>query len=788
MSFLQPWMLVALPLAAIPIIIHLINQRRYQTKQWAAMMFLLSANRMNRGYARIRQWLILALRALAIAALVIAIGRPLASGSLGSGIIGSVAGSGTSNTLVLLDRSPSMQQRDGSAALTKLETGVAQLTETLKTMGVGRVVLIESNRAVPQELESPDSLLESQQTGPSDASADVPAMMLAALDYIKANELGQTEIWICSDLRDHDWRAKDGRWTSLRDAFLELGRRVRFRLLAYPQPATDNRSVRLEEVRLDERGSESFVSLSLKIEGDTDANGAAIASPETIPVTIELDGARSTVDVSFDGAAGEVKGHRIAVPKATTRGWGRVNIPADAGPADDDFYFTFDSAPQRRTVIVTADAEVGRVLQLAAEIAAEEDVQSVAEIVAPEALSSVQWDGVSLVMWQGAFNAGGADGSLGQSGSPLPRTLASISELAFGGEGLGVRGRLGRATTDGHREQQVERTHFITAKTGLLSDHGFPSPPAPLPVCESKRGLLSQTGRGEPETFASQADAKVFDQAEILSAFVNRGGQVIFFPPDSLDNESTKTLPFGMKWGQWNEPRDPVAVGSWRGDADLLAGTLAGAALPVGALRINRFASLDGDATALATLEGGSPLLARVASPRGGIYICTTTPRASDSSLAADGVVLYVMVQRALAVGAKALQAAGQLDAGDSVGDAAADTAIAWKPLAERPGRLSTERAFTAGVYADNDRWWAVNRSAAEDRRAVLSDPQLDQLFQGLVLARVNEQAGTSKSLVEEIWRAFLVVMLAAMIGEACLCLPRKITEAISPMRGGATA
>lgn len=687
MSFLQPWMLVALPLAAIPIIIHLINQRRYQTKQWAAMMFLLSANRMNRGYARVRQWLILTLRALAIAALVIAIGRPLASGSLGGGIVGSVAGSGTANTIVLLDRSPSMQQHDGAATLTKLQTGVAQLTETLQTMGVGRVVLIESNRAVPQELESPGSLLESQQTGPSDASADVPAMMLAALDYIKANELGQTEIWICSDLRDHDWRAKDGRWASLRDAFLQLGRRVRFRLLAYPQPATANRSVRVEEVRLDERGSESFVSLSLKIEGDTDATGAASVSsnmvPETIPVTIELEGARSTVDVSFDGAAGEVKGHRIAVPKATTRGWGRVTIPADAGPADDDFFFTFDAAPQRRTVIVTADAEVGRVLQLAAEIAAEEDVQSVAEIVAPEELSSVQWDGVSLVMWQGA---------------------------------------------------------------------------------------LSQQGG--------------FDDGEILTSFVQRGGQVIFFPPDSLDNASMKVLPFGMQWGQWNEPRDPFAVGSWRGDADLLAGTLAGAALPVGSLRISRFASLVGEATALATLDGGSPLLARVASPRGGIYVCTTTPRAGDSSLATDGVVLYVMVQRALAAGAKALQAAGQLDAGD----AAADTATAWKPLAERPGRLSTERAFTAGVYAADDRWWAVNRSAAEDRRTVLNDAQVDQLFQGLVLARVNKQAGASSSLVEEIWRAFLVVMLAAMIGEACLCLPRKVTEVMSPMRRGAAA
>ena len=80
MSFLQPFLLWALPLISLPIIIHLINQWRYQTKQWAAMMFLLQANRMNRGFAKIRQWLILAMRTLAILGLIVAISRPLASG------------------------------------------------------------------------------------------------------------------------------------------------------------------------------------------------------------------------------------------------------------------------------------------------------------------------------------------------------------------------------------------------------------------------------------------------------------------------------------------------------------------------------------------------------------------------------------------------------------------------------------------------------------------------------------------------------------------------------------
>ena len=73
MTFLQPWVLVALPLVALPLIIHLINQRRFQTVQWAAMMFLLSARALSRGYSRLRHWLIMALRMAAGAGLTVAV-------------------------------------------------------------------------------------------------------------------------------------------------------------------------------------------------------------------------------------------------------------------------------------------------------------------------------------------------------------------------------------------------------------------------------------------------------------------------------------------------------------------------------------------------------------------------------------------------------------------------------------------------------------------------------------------------------------------------------------------
>ena len=123
-------LLAALPLVALPIIIHLINQRRFQTIHWAAMMFLLAANRMSRGYARLRQWLIMLFRMLAIAGLVFAISRPLASGWLGL-----TAGGRADTTIILLDRSPSMRQQGRGTVGSKLETGRQQLARTLSTLG-----------------------------------------------------------------------------------------------------------------------------------------------------------------------------------------------------------------------------------------------------------------------------------------------------------------------------------------------------------------------------------------------------------------------------------------------------------------------------------------------------------------------------------------------------------------------------------------------------------------------------------------------------------------------------
>ena len=651
MSFLQQWMLAGLPLVALPLIIHLINQRRFQTIQWGAMMFLLAAHRMSRGYSRIRQWLIMLFRMLAIAGLVIAASRPLASGWLGL-----AAGSRADTTIILLDRSPSMQQRGAGTGDSKLETGRKQLVSTFQTLGSGHWVLIDSANHTPQELESPAALQTLPTAGPASSSADLPVMLQAAYDYIRNNNVGRTEIWICSDLRESDWTAESGRWATLRDAFLEFPQGVRFHLLAYPQTAPANVSIRVTDVRRVQSDEAAEVLISLRITRDGGGD-------EKVPMQVqfEIDGARSVMNVELTGLHTDFKDHRLPIEKSTNRGWGRVSIPADANPDDDDFYFAFDVPPSRRTIIVTEEPQSERPLKLVSGIAPDPALTMKPEVFAADQLSTLEWDDVSLILWQGS----------------LP--------------------------------------------TGAIADQ--------------------------------------------LRKFVDRGGEVVFMPPRQPGSEEL----FGIRWTDWAGGDDPTVVETWRGDEDLLGRTLSGAALPVGQLEIRKYCGLTGEHTPLATLRGGAPLVARVPTKQGGVYFLATTPAIQDSSLATNGVVLYAFVQRALEAGVAVLGKARQLNAGITAGEVPAE----WTRISDGGQGLSTEYPYHRGVYSSADRLLAVNRPAAEDETRILADARVTELFRGLDFVRVNDQAGSLSSLIQEIWRAFMTLMLIALILEAALCLPK---------------
>ena len=80
--FISPWFAVAGLIAATgPVIIHLLNRRRFKIVQWAAMDFLREAVHRSRRILQLQDLLLLALRSLCILLFGLALARPIFTGS-----------------------------------------------------------------------------------------------------------------------------------------------------------------------------------------------------------------------------------------------------------------------------------------------------------------------------------------------------------------------------------------------------------------------------------------------------------------------------------------------------------------------------------------------------------------------------------------------------------------------------------------------------------------------------------------------------------------------------------
>jgi hypothetical protein len=102
----------------VPVIIHLLNRRRYKTVNWAAMEFLLRAMRKNRKRMRFEQWLLLLTRCCLLALLGLALARPVGCDPNSSAAMGGRTGM----HVFVIDTGLSMNYQPGRpGALTHLE-------------------------------------------------------------------------------------------------------------------------------------------------------------------------------------------------------------------------------------------------------------------------------------------------------------------------------------------------------------------------------------------------------------------------------------------------------------------------------------------------------------------------------------------------------------------------------------------------------------------------------------------------------------------------------------------
>lgn len=396
MTFLQPFVLLGLPLILAPIVIHLLNRMRHRPRPWAAMRFLVSATRSSISQTRLRQFLVLLCRVLAVAMLVLFMARPLAGGWLGWAL-----SPAPDAILILLDRSASMESKAGTTtkrqqALQLLEQAARPFEET------SHLVLIDSATRAPQDITRASTLAQLSLTQASDTAADIPAMLRTAFDWLIENRAGTSEIWIASDGQRSNWLPDDARWKSVIAQLGGLSQRVRIRLLVMNQPPEANASISIRELLRRPHGDKSELQFVLDLQRN-------LNSSAPIPVTLTLNGERSETDVAMTGQALRWR-HKIDLGTHHEGGWGSFMLPTDANLHDNAAYFVYGPDTPLLAAVVDGDPASARSLQFAA---ASRDARA-AEVVSSSPLTDASLDGKSLLIWQAPL-PDGADAARMQS-------------------------------------------------------------------------------------------------------------------------------------------------------------------------------------------------------------------------------------------------------------------------------------------------------------------------------------------------------------------------------------
>ncbi len=140
MTFLSPSILWGMLAITIPIIIHLISLRHTRDTEFSTLRFIKSLKHETIRRLRIKQWLLVLLRTIAILCLILMFSRPLMTGTLSSKLGGYIE----SRAVIIVDNSASMAVHTGDGTL--LDRAKSSLPAILKGLeGETTVELYQTN-------------------------------------------------------------------------------------------------------------------------------------------------------------------------------------------------------------------------------------------------------------------------------------------------------------------------------------------------------------------------------------------------------------------------------------------------------------------------------------------------------------------------------------------------------------------------------------------------------------------------------------------------------------------
>ena len=210
--FLNPWMLLGGLAIASPILIHLLNKRRFKIVEWAAMDFLFEADKKNRRRVQMENFILLLLRCLAMLLLALMLARPF----LPSSMTAILQQSQKVERVILLD--DSLSQRVLNESQTSLDVGKESLKKLITDLANSNdtedwlTLMLTSDQSqflIDNQPLTVNTLSGHLQTIDDITFADSVADYNDALSRMKEHLSGDQNYgraaYIYTDLRKRDW-------------------------------------------------------------------------------------------------------------------------------------------------------------------------------------------------------------------------------------------------------------------------------------------------------------------------------------------------------------------------------------------------------------------------------------------------------------------------------------------------------------------------------------------------------------------------------------------------------
>lgn len=354
--FLNPLLLFGMALGSVPIIIHLLNKRRFRPVTWAAMEFLLQAIQKNARRLQMRDLILMLIRMLAILCLALALSRPAVKSQ---GVLG--AGTKT-GAVILIDNSLSMGyslSMDKDRKDSRFETGKKLAYNVMEQLGQGAWCGIYTfNSATHAPMGDPSTELDllkrelDRSVPQSDGGTNIESALLQAKEVFDKNrefKLANREIYIITDMQARAWNPRETS-ASFKGLLKELSQSASIYLINAGDTGTENVGI------VELAANDTLASVDMPVKFTVKVRNFGQKDVAGLPVDFFADPAdrnkltaRSTLDIPFGETASvqfEAKFSSGGDHKV------EVRIPDDRLPGDNSRYCTIEVVDESRILLV----------------------------------------------------------------------------------------------------------------------------------------------------------------------------------------------------------------------------------------------------------------------------------------------------------------------------------------------------------------------------------------------------------------------------------------------------